>query len=86
MPRANESAAPEVIAGARPGGSRVRKVVKPAGAERGRRLLDLRLELEQHRLHRAHDERQRDEQERQEDRDPGVGPVDARAGSTARTG
>ena len=36
------------------------------GAERERRLLHLAVELDQHRLHRADDERQRDEQQRQQ--------------------
>ena len=35
------------------------------GAEGGRRLLGLAVELDQHRLHRAHDERQGHEEERQ---------------------
>ena len=39
-----------------------------AGAERAGRLLHLRVELEQHRLHRPDDERERDEAEREHDR------------------
>ena len=45
-----------------------RKVVERPGAERGRRLLHLAVELEQHGLHRADDERQRHEEEREQDR------------------
>ena len=66
--RANESAAPEVIAGARLGRMIIRKTVNRLAPERGRGLLHLGLELDQHRLHRADDERQRDEQEREDDR------------------
>ena len=54
-----------------------RKIVKLAGAERRGRLLHLAVELDQHRLHRAHDERQRHEQQRQHDADARVGDVDA---------
>ena len=49
---------------------------QPARPERGRGLLDVGLELLQHRLHRAHDEGQRDEGQREEDRALGVGDVD----------
>ena len=48
-----------------------------ARAERARRLLHLAVELDQHRLHRPHDERQRHEQQREEDRRAGEGEVDA---------
>jgi hypothetical protein len=41
-----------------------------AGPERGRCLLHLLVELEQHRLYRADDERQRHEQQREQDADP----------------
>ena len=54
-----------------------RKVVERPGAERGGRLLHLAVELEQHRLHGAHDERQRHEQQREHDRRAGVGDMDA---------
>ena len=47
------------------------------GAERRRRLLDLLVELDQHRLHRAHDERERHEQQRDDHRAPREGEVDA---------
>ena len=48
-----------------------------AGAERGRRLLHLLVHLHQQRLHRADDEGQGDEAERDDDRDPGEGDVEA---------
>ena len=38
-----------------------RKVVEVRGAQRCRGLLDLAVELDEHRLHRADDERERDE-------------------------
>src|SRR6266480_1508575 len=47
------------------------------GPERRRRLLHLLVELEQHGLHRAHDEGEGDEQEREHDRNARVGDVDA---------
>ena len=57
-----------------------RKIGEPAGAERRGRLLHLAVELDQHRLHRADDERQRHEQQRQHHADARVGDVDARPG------
>ena len=45
-----------------------RKVVSGPGAEGGRGLLHLAVQLEQHRLHGAHHERQRHEQQRHADR------------------
>ncbi len=42
------------------------------GAQRGGRLLDLAVEFQQHRLHRADHERQRDEQQRDTDAPLGV--------------
>ena len=48
-----------------------------AGAERGGGLLDLAVELLQHRLHGAHDEGQADEDERDEDAERRVGDLDA---------
>ena len=66
--RANASATPERIAGSRFGSTMRRKVANVRGAERGGRLLHLAVELEQHRLHRAHDERQRHEEQREHDR------------------
>ena len=47
------------------------------GAERGRGLLDLAVELLQHRLHGAHDEGQADEDQRDEDAERRVGDLDA---------
>ena len=52
-------------------------IVAAAGAERRRGLLHLAVELDQHRLHRAHDERQRHEQQREQDRPARVRDVDA---------
>ena len=54
-----------------------RKVVRGVGAERRGGLLHLAVELDQHGLHRAHDERQRHEQQRQRDRRLGERDVDA---------
>ena len=54
-----------------------RKIVELPRAERRRGLLHLAVELHEHRLHRAHDERQRHEEQREHDRRPGVGHVDA---------
>ena len=54
-----------------------RKIVTRPGAQRRGGLLHLPVELEQHRLHGAHHERQRDEQQGDHDADPGVGDVDA---------
>ena len=50
---------------------------QPAGAERRGGLLDVVVELLEHRLHGPHDERQGHERERQADRLLGVGPVQA---------
>ena len=54
-----------------------RKVVKLRGPERRGRLLHLPVELDQDRLHRPDDERQRHEQQRQHDGEARVGHVDA---------
>ena len=55
-------------------------------AERGGRLLHVAVELEQHRLHGADDERQRDEQQGEHDRRPACRRGSGRTGSWARTG
>ena len=47
-----------------------------AGAERAGGLLHLRVQLVQHRLNRAHDERERDEEQDEIDRGAGEGDVD----------
>ena len=60
--RANDSAAPAAMAGSEARQDDAAEDREPAGAERRRRLLDLEVELLEHRLHRPHDERQRDEQ------------------------
>ena len=75
--RANDSAAPAAMAGVRLGSMMRRNMVNRLAPERRGRLLDLAVELGEHRLHGAHDERQRDEQEGEEDGRPGVGDVDA---------
>ena len=54
-----------------------RKVVQPVGAEGRRGLLLGRVELQQHRLHRADHERQGDEQQRQHDAERREDDVDA---------
>ena len=61
--RANDSAAPAAMAGARLGRMIRRRIVTRRGAQRGGGLLDVGLELLEHRLHRAHDERQGHERE-----------------------
>ena len=75
--RANDSAAPAAMAGMRLGRTIRRKVVNRLAPERRRRLLDVAVELGEHRLHGAHDERQGDEQEGDEHRRRRVGDVDA---------
>ena len=62
--RAKASATPERIPGRMFGRMTRRKTVDLRGAERPRGLLHLRVELEQHGLHRPHDERQRHEEQR----------------------
>ena len=74
---ANASATPERIPGRMFGKTIRRKVVACRRAERVRRLLDLGVELLQHGLHRADDERKRDEHEREHDRRLREGDVDA---------
>ena len=53
------------------------KVCQRRGAERGGGLLVLDLEVLQHRLHRAHDEGQADEGERDDDAERREGDLDA---------
>src|SRR6266576_5767267 len=55
----------------------------PAGAERRCSLLHLAVQLDQHRLYRANDERKRHEEQRHEDAPPRVGDVDADAARRA---
>ena len=62
--RANASATPERSAGKRCGKTMRRRIVKTARAERRGSFLHLAVELDQHRLHGADDERQRHEEER----------------------
>ena len=66
--RANAIATPERIPGRMFGQHDAPERREVARPERLRRLLQLRVELDQHGLHRADDERERDEQQRDEDR------------------
>ena len=66
-----------MIAGASVGSTIRRSTVSRARAQRRRGFLHREVELEQHRLHRAHDERQRHEQQRQHDRRARERDVDA---------
>ena len=75
--RAKASAKPVSSAGAIAGSSTRRNVCQPARAQAGRRLLDLRVEVLEHRLHGAHDERQADEGERDDDAEPRERHLDA---------
>ena len=54
-------------------GSTREMVCQRVGAERRGRLLDLVVEVLEHRLHRAHDERQADEDQRDDDAERRVG-------------
>ena len=75
--RAKASAAPETIAGRSAGSTMRRKVTQVGGAQRRGRLLHLGIELDQHRLHRTHHERQGDEQQASRTARPRVGQMDA---------
>ena len=75
--RAKDSAAPESSAGQDRRQDDPPERRQRAGAERGGRLLDVAVEVGQHRLHGAHRERQRDEQQRDEDAAPRADEVDA---------
>ena len=78
-PLANERVAPATIAGVRLGRITRRKVVNRLAPSDAAASSTSPVELLEHRLHTAHDERQGDEEERQEDRPSGVGDVDAQA-------
>ena len=54
-----------------------RNVVNLLGAERRGGLLHLHVELDQHRLHRSHDERQRHEQQGDDDTGACVGQLES---------
>ena len=84
--RAKESAAPAAIAGVRLGRMMRRTIVGARGAERGRGLLDVVVELLEHGLHGAHDEGQRHEGQRQRHRARGEGQVHAERAAGARRG
>ena len=74
--RAKASATPERIPGRMFGRTTRRKtVVSPAPSDRAASSIS-RVELEQHGLHRADDERQRDEQQREDDGGARAGDVD----------
>ena len=75
-PRASASAKPVSSAGVSVGRITLPEGAQPAGAEGRRGLLDLALDLLDHRLHRAHDERQADEDQRDEDAERRVGDLD----------
>ena len=62
--RAKASAKPVSSAGSSVGRITAVKRLPAAGAERGGGLLELAVELLEHRLHRAHDEGQADEDQR----------------------
>ena len=67
-----------------PAGSTRAKVCSRRGAERRGGLLDLAVEVLQHRLHRAHDEGQADEDQRDDDAERRVGDLDAERRRAAR--
>ena len=71
--RAKARAKPVSSAGATVGQDHPVEGLPAAGAEAGGGLLDLHVEVVQHRLHRADDERQADEDQRHRDAEPGVG-------------
>ena len=75
--RANASATPERIPGRMFGSTMLRKTRNSLAPSDARGFLRLEVELEQHRLHRAHDERQRLEEQREHDRLPRERDVDA---------
>ena len=64
--RAKASAAPDTTAGRICGSTMRRNTVERRRAERGGGLLGVAVQVDQHRLHGAHHERQRDEQQREE--------------------
>ena len=67
MARAKASAKPVSSAGSDGGKDHPGEGLPAARAEAGRGLLDLDLEIVEHRLHRAHHERQTDEDQRHGD-------------------
>ena len=77
-PRANASAKPVRMAGARPGSKHAVNRLPARCAERRRGLLHLAVDLLHHRLHRAHDEGQSDENQRNYDADGGKGDLHAK--------
>ena len=75
--RASASAKPVRVAGRRTGKHDAEERLPTRGAERRGRLLRLAAQVFQHRLHRADDERQPDEDERDEDALRRVGDLQA---------
>ena len=75
--RAKASATPVSSAGVSAGQHDAEHGLPPRGAERRRGLLDLAVEVLQHRLHRAHHERQADEDQRDQDAERREGDLDA---------
>ena len=75
--RAKASAKPVNSAGRTIGNTTRRKLVPARCAERGRGLLEFARQLFQYRLHRAHDEWQPDEGERDHDAERREGDLDA---------
>ncbi len=78
--RAKASAKPVSIAGISDGRITRQHRVPAVGAQARRRLLDFGVEIDQHRLHRAHHERQADEHHRHEDAERREGDLDAEFG------
>ena len=77
--RANASAKPVSSAGSSSAGSTRRKRLPARRAERGRGFLELGVEILEHRLHGAHDERQADEDQRDDHAQRRERDLDARA-------
>ena len=75
--RAKASAKPVSSAGTSAGAITRREGLQAAGAERRRGLFEFRIQILEHRLHGAHDERQADESQRDHDAERRVGDLDA---------
>ena len=69
-PRAKASAKPVSAAGKIAGKQDARERLPAARAQARRGLFELAVEIFEHRLHRAHDERQADEGQRDDDAEP----------------
>ena len=75
--RAKASATPVSHAGSIGRKDHAPECLRARGAEAGRRFFEFLLEIGEHRLHRAHDERQADEGQREDDAERRVGDLDA---------